>query len=105
MQGELERLNPRWCPLLKLDDKDLKTNADGDVDLRASSLGSDEVYEYSTFRYPPCPSCLERYGDSEILQVDPDGAWRGGSAGIVKPAVIFLERTCRRKYVTWSTRL
>lgn len=69
---------------------DLKTNADGDVDLRASSLGSDEIYEYRSFRYPPCPLCLTRYGDSDLLRLDSDGAWTGGSTGIIKPAVIFF---------------
>jgi NAD+-dependent protein deacetylase sirtuin 4 len=90
LQSELERLNPRWAPLLLLNEGDLKTNADGDVDLRASSLGTDELYEYKSFRYPPCPVCLARYGDSDYLQIDSDGAWIGGSAGILKPAVIFF---------------
>jgi NAD+-dependent protein deacetylase sirtuin 4 len=89
IQAELERLNPRWAPLLNIDDKNLKTNADGDVDLQASSLGT-EVLQYNTFRYPPCPYCLEKYADSNILQIDSDGAWKGGSAGILKPAVIFF---------------
>jgi NAD+-dependent protein deacetylase sirtuin 4 len=90
IQSELERLNPRWCRLLKLDEQDIKINADGDVDLSASALGTDEIYEYNTFRYPPCPVCLSRYGDGEVLQLDSDGAWRGGSVGIIKPAVIFF---------------
>jgi len=90
VQAELERLNPRWARLLSLSEIDLKTNADGDVDLGASSLGSDEVFEYRSFRYPPCPICLSRYGDSEVLRLDPDGAWVGGSAGIIKPAVTFF---------------
>lgn len=90
VQSELERLNPRWARLLDLKETDLKTNADGDVDLRASSLGSDEVFEYRSFRYPPCPACLSRYGDSEGLRLDNDGAWVGGSAGIIKPAVTFF---------------
>jgi NAD+-dependent protein deacetylase sirtuin 4 len=90
VQSELERLNPRWARLLDLKETDLKTNADGDVDLRASSLGSDEVFEYRSFRYPPCPACLSRYGDSERLRLDNDGAWVGGSAGIIKPAVTFF---------------
>jgi NAD-dependent deacetylase sirtuin 4 len=65
-------------------------NADGDVELRASSLGSDHVYEYNSFRYPPCPVCLSRYGGSSLLQLDADGAWKEGSVGILKPAVIFF---------------
>src|SRR5271170_1531773 len=52
IQAELQRLNPRWTRLLSLDEHHLKTNADGDVDLRASSLGSEELYEYRSFRYP-----------------------------------------------------
>jgi NAD+-dependent protein deacetylase sirtuin 4 len=90
IQTELERLNPRWARLLTLEENDLKTNADGDVDLAASSLGSNEVYEYNSFRYPPCPFCLARYGGSQTLQTDEEGAWKGGYAGIIKPAVIFF---------------
>jgi NAD-dependent SIR2 family protein deacetylase len=90
VQAELARLNPRWTRLISLSESDLKTNADGDVDLGASSLGSDELFEYRSFRYPPCPVCLSRYGDSEALQLDHDGAWVGGSAGIIKPAVTFF---------------
>jgi NAD+-dependent protein deacetylase sirtuin 4 len=89
IQAELERLNPLWAPLLDIDDKNLKTNADGDVDLQASLLGK-EVLQYNAFRYPPCPYCLEIYANSNILQTDSDGAWKGGSAGIIKPAVIFF---------------
>jgi len=90
IQSELERLNPCWVRLLDLKEGDLKTNADGDVDLGASSLGTDEAFEYRSFRYPPCPLCLSRYGDSEELRVDKDGAWVGGSGGIIKPAVTFF---------------
>jgi NAD-dependent deacetylase sirtuin 4 len=100
IQSELERLNPRWCRLLKLDERDIKTNADGDVDLSASDLGTGEIYEYNTFRYPPCPICLSQYGDGKVLQLDSDGAWRGGSAGILKPGVIFFGEN-----VTSETRL
>lgn len=90
IQTELERLNPQWSRVFTLEGNDLKTNADGDFDLRASSIGSDEIYEYRSFRYPPCPICLSRYGDSDFLRLDSDGAWAGGSAGIIKPAVIFF---------------
>jgi NAD-dependent SIR2 family protein deacetylase len=90
IQTELIRLNPRWAPLLSLDEKELKMNADGDVDLRASLLDTRDSHEYRTFRYPPCPACLNRYGSSSILQVDADGAWKGGTVGIIKPAVIFF---------------
>src|SRR5208282_1854432 len=84
IQAELQRLNPTWSRLLTLNESDLKTNADGDVDLRASSLGSDDIYEYRSFRYPPCPVCLSRYSGSDLLRVDSDGAWVGGSTGIIK---------------------
>lgn len=90
IQNELIRLNPRWAPLLSLEEKDLRTNADGDVDLRASLLDPRDSHVYSTFRYPPCPACLNNYGNSSVLQVDRDGAWMGGTAGIIKPAVIFF---------------
>jgi NAD-dependent deacetylase sirtuin 4 len=98
VQSELQRLNPRWSRLLDLDERDIKTNADGDVDLSASSLGTtSEVYEYGTFRYPPCSNCLSLYGDSDILRLDHDGAWKGGSAGIIKPAVIFFGENVSRE--------
>ena len=42
------------------------------------------------------------YGDSEALRLDHDGAWVGGSAGIIKPAVTFGENV---KYVTRSMTL
>ena len=90
MQSELKRLNPRWARLLTLNDHDFKTNADGDVDLGGSSIGSDEKFEYRSFRYPPCPLCLSQFGDSKILRLDHDGAWIGGSRGIIKPAVTFF---------------
>ena len=69
-----------------LNKNDLKTNADGDADIRTSSL----EYDYRSFRYPPCPVCLSRHGDTDLLMVDSDGAWIGGSTGIIKPAVIFF---------------
>jgi NAD-dependent SIR2 family protein deacetylase len=97
IQEELQRLNPRWAPLLNLDDKELKTNADGDVDLRASLLDASDKFEYGSFRYPPCPACLNRYGNSSVLQIDSDGAWKGGSAGIIKPAVIFFGENVSRE--------
>ena len=97
IQQELERLNPRWVPLLRLGEQELKTNADGDVDLGASFLNSGVKYEYGSFRYPPCPACLDRYGDSSMLQIDSDGAWKGGTAGIIKPAVIFFGENVSRE--------
>lgn len=89
IQKELERLNSRWCPLLEIDSRDLKINADGDVDIRNSSFSSKD-FMYSDFRYPPCSNCLSMYGDSDVLQLDSDGAWSGGTVGIVKPDVIFF---------------
>ena len=89
IQKELERLNSRWCSLLENDSRDLKINADGDVDIRNSSFLSKD-FMYSDFRYPPCSNCLSMYGDSDVLQLDSDGAWNGGTVGIVKPDVIFF---------------
>ena len=89
VQTELGRLNPKWCPLLDMSSTELKINADGDVDLSTSPFKSTE-FQYGNFRYPPCPFCLAKYGNSNILQLDDDGAWIGGTAGIVKPAVIFF---------------
>jgi len=90
IQEELTRLNPRWSQLLLMDERDLKINADGDVDLVSMGTKFNEKFEYRTFRYPPCPHCLQRYGDSALIQIDSDGAWVGGTAGIIKPAVIFF---------------
>jgi NAD+-dependent protein deacetylase sirtuin 4 len=89
VQAELERLNPKWQPLLNIESHNLKINADGDVDIRMSSFESTEL-QYRDFRYPPCPHCLAKYGDSSVMQLDKDGAWSGGTAGVVKPAVIFF---------------
>jgi len=89
IQAELERLNPKWRPLLDINSRDLKLNADGDVDIRTPAFESTEL-QYRNFRYPPCPHCLAKYGDSDVLRVDEDGAWNGGTAGVVKPAVIFF---------------
>lgn len=97
VQEELKRLNPKWTRLLTFNEKELKTNADGDVDLQASLLDSGRTYEYSTFRYPPCPACLQRFSDSKVLQIDADGAWKGGTAGIIKPAVIFFGENVSRE--------
>lgn len=66
----------------------LKTNPDGDVDIPG--------VEYSTFRYPPCPTCLANPpvaedGQRKIVETDSDGAWSSKStAGILKPAVIMF---------------
>ncbi|KAE8144849.1 DHS-like NAD/FAD-binding domain-containing protein [Aspergillus avenaceus] len=102
-QKSLENLNPAWAEFLaKVVDsgaldtenpeeqrrKGLKLNPDGDVDLAKAP--------YSTFRYPPCPTCLEkppRLQDGTLarVEVEKDGAWLPGStAGILKPAVIMF---------------
>lgn len=66
----------------------LKLNPDGDIDLAQAP--------YSTFRYPPCPVCLERPppladGSPSRVEADGDGALLPGSnAGILKPAVVMF---------------
>ena len=68
--------------------KGLKTNPDGDVDLPDAP--------YTTFRYPACPTCLEKpptlsNGSMSRVEIDDDGAWASTStAGILKPAVIMF---------------
>ncbi|KAH7313403.1 DHS-like NAD/FAD-binding domain-containing protein [Stachybotrys elegans] len=105
-QEELARLNPRWAILLeealasgalKTEDplerrfKGLRMNPDGDVDLPDAP--------YTTFRYPPCPSCLSDPptgpdGHRHMVQADDDGAWHPSStAGILKPAVVMFGET------------
>ncbi|RAL07296.1 putative SIR2 family histone deacetylase [Aspergillus homomorphus CBS 101889] len=102
-QKSLERLNPAWAEFLAkmteigaLDTNNreeqrrrgLKINPDGDVDLPEAP--------YSTFRYPSCPTCLEkppRGQDGNLARVDveQDGAWLPSStAGILKPGVIMF---------------
>lgn len=73
--------------------KGLRTNPDGDVDVRG--------VDYSTFRYPACPTCLSdveagrltllENGDKPRIELDSDGAWLPMSnAAILKPAVIMF---------------
>ncbi|RAH73695.1 putative SIR2 family histone deacetylase [Aspergillus aculeatinus CBS 121060] len=102
-QRSLERLNPAWAEFLaKMTDlgaldtnnreeqrrRGLKINPDGDVDLPEAP--------YSTFRYPSCPTCLEkppRLHDGTLarVEVEADGAWLPTStAGILKPGVIMF---------------
>ncbi|KAL4950853.1 DHS-like NAD/FAD-binding domain-containing protein [Aspergillus filifer] len=102
-QTSLEKLNPAWAEFLaKMVDigalntdnpekqrrRGLKLNPDGDVDLPEAP--------YSTFRYPSCPTCLEkppklRDGTGSRVDVEKDGAWLPTStAGILKPAVIMF---------------
>lgn len=102
-QEQLARLNPRWNDLLQevvatgaLNAEDptvrnrfgIRSNPDGDVDLPDAP--------YSTFRYPPCPKCLEspshsKDGKLQTVKTDDDGAWRLPSdGGILKPAVVMF---------------
>jgi NAD-dependent SIR2 family protein deacetylase len=73
--------------------KGLRTNPDGDVEVHG--------VDYSTFRYPACPTCLSDFrsgklkllanGDKPHIELDADGAWMPTSnAGILKPAVVMF---------------
>lgn len=102
-QQDLARLNPRWAILLEealaagaLNPGDplerrfkgLRVNPDGDVDLPDAP--------YSTFRYPPCPKCLNNPsknpdGREHHVQVDGEGAWMPSStSGVLKPSVVMF---------------
>ncbi|KAL4915600.1 DHS-like NAD/FAD-binding domain-containing protein [Aspergillus aurantiobrunneus] len=102
-QKSLEKLNPAWAEFLAnivdtgaLDTdnpeeqqrRGFKLNPDGDVELPEAP--------YSTFRYPSCPTCLEKPprlqdGTPARVDVESDGAWLPTSkAGILKPAVIMF---------------
>lgn len=97
-QSELSALNPPWAAFLaemlesgalttenpdERRRKGLKTNPDGDVDVPG--------VEYSTFRYPACPVCLENPPEGKHVELDDDGAWSPTStAGVLKPAVIMF---------------
>ncbi|KAL3469864.1 DHS-like NAD/FAD-binding domain-containing protein [Aspergillus californicus] len=102
-QKSLEKLNPAWAEFLaKMVDvgalntenpeeqrrRGMKLNPDGDVELPEAP--------YSTFRYPSCPTCLEKPprlqdGTPTRVDVESDGAWLPTStAGILKPAVIMF---------------
>ncbi|KAJ5025351.1 DHS-like NAD/FAD-binding domain-containing protein [Bipolaris maydis] len=102
-QSQLSRLNPSWAAFLAemlqtgaLDTENpverrkrgLKTNPDGDVDIPDAP--------YTTFRYPACPTCLEKPprradGTEVTVRVDADGAWDPRSqGGVLKPAVIMF---------------
>lgn len=101
---ELACLNPPWEAFLQemlesgaLDTENpaerrkrgLKTNPDGDVDLGGG-------VDYSTFRYPACPTCMANppllaSGERGKVDVDANGAWLPTStAGILKPGVIMF---------------
>ncbi|KAL8733846.1 MAG: hypothetical protein Q9166_001834 [cf. Caloplaca sp. 2 TL-2023] len=102
-QQSLSNLNPEWAAFLAemietgaIDSehpderrkKGLKTNPDGDVDVPNAP--------YTTFRYPPCPSCLMKPpiladGSRSTVHIDPDGAWsQHSTAGVLKPAVVMF---------------
>ena len=102
-QQALSKLNPAWAAFLEellrtgaLDTenpterrlKGYRTNPDGDADVPGAP--------YSTFRYPPCPTCLTsapklRDGSQGHVEIDQDGAWSSkSSAGILKPNVIMF---------------
>ncbi|KKA26856.1 hypothetical protein TD95_002453 [Thielaviopsis punctulata] len=105
MQDDLARLNPIWAEFLreavaegelavkdilkdsgKLSTRGIKSNPDGDMEIPGAP--------YQTFRYPPCPRCLESPtkdadGLTHIVRVDADGAWDPASTGgVLKPAVV-----------------
>ncbi|KAJ4358469.1 uncharacterized protein N0V89_003052 [Didymosphaeria variabile] len=95
-QTDLARLNPAWSTFLQemlatgaLDTENpderrkrgLKSNPDGDVDIPGAP--------YTTFRYPACPTCLEK--GVQGVGVDNDGGWKEGSTGgILKPSVVMF---------------
>ena len=102
-QQRLSALNPTWARFLEQAlasgalgtespeekrKRGLKTNPDGDVDLPDAP--------FNTFRYPACPTCLEKPplkedGSRGKVEVDDDGAWLDSSdAGVLKPAVIMF---------------
>ena len=102
-QTQLSALNPSWAAFLAemlesgaLDTehpverrkRGLKANPDGDVDVPDAP--------YTTFRYPACPTCLEKApvranGAPVRVHVDKDGAWDPKSeGGVLKPAVIMF---------------
>ena len=102
-QKQLSALNPLWARFLEealasgalstehpeeRRRKGLRTNPDGDVDLPDAP--------FSTFRYPPCPTCVEdppvlASGQRAEVHVDTEGAWAEPSnAGILKPAVVMF---------------
>ncbi|KAK7189485.1 hypothetical protein DPSP01_001478 [Paraphaeosphaeria sporulosa] len=95
-QVDLARLNPAWATFLQevlatgaLDTENpderrkrgLKSNPDGDVDIPGAP--------YTTFRYPACPTCLQKREHG--VGVDTDGGWKEGSTGgVLKPSVVMF---------------
>lgn len=109
-QESLKKLNPAWAEFLEemlksgaLDTENpeeqskrgLKVNPDGDVEIPNVS--------YSTFRYPPCPRCLEtppylQNGTKGRVEAERDGSWSPKSnAGILKPAVVMFGESVNEK--------
>ena len=102
-QESLAALNPAWAAFLEemlavgaLESenpeerraKGLKSNPDGDVDVPGAP--------YTTFRYPPCPTCLahppiQDDGSKARVETEKDGAWSPiSTAGVLKPAVVMF---------------
>jgi NAD-dependent deacetylase sirtuin 4 len=97
-QSWLLKLNPRWAELVEVIQsatkeeqaaKGIRPNPDGDIDLPGAP--------YSTFSYPPCPTCLEKTPEGyEPVVVDSAGAWKlpektvKPTAGVLKPAVVMF---------------
>ncbi|MCJ1272433.1 hypothetical protein MMC21_000219 [Puttea exsequens] len=102
-QRSLATLNPQWAAFLEemlavgaLNSenpterraKGLNSNPDGDVDVPNAP--------YTTFRYPPCPTCLANPpvledGTLARVETDNDGAWSiTSTGGVLKPAVIMF---------------
>ena len=99
----LSKLNPGWAAFLEellrtgalnianpdeRRKRGYRTNPDGDADVPGAP--------YTTFRYPPCPTCFKRPpiladGSKGRVEVDADGAWSPQSnGGILKPNVIMF---------------
>ena len=84
-QNFLIDLNPDWEILLELDQSLINTNPDGDVEYPISQkLGN---LSYQNFRYPACSVCVD---NNKNVLIDSEGAWQGGSDGIIKPSVTFF---------------
>ncbi|ODQ51383.1 DHS-like NAD/FAD-binding domain-containing protein [Saitoella complicata NRRL Y-17804] len=84
-QEELKRLNPDWAELLRMNEKELQINPDGDVQLpkeRRPDGDTQTEKSYEHFRYPACKKC-------DAAKTDAAGAWVEGG-GILKPSVIFF---------------
>ncbi|KKY25331.1 putative sir2 family histone [Phaeomoniella chlamydospora] len=99
-QSRLSALNPKWARFLdeliasgalatenpeERKKLGFRTNPDGDAQIAGT--------DYSTFKYPPCPTCLAnpptlKDGSQGKVFTDDDGAWKPGSTvGVLKPNV------------------